>query len=332
MKTSEMAVLERGRRVGLVLVGFTTKMEEFEPLREANEAREALVAALTAKAGEQGQDTSDTALSKEQARELMARHADTLSNRAVAYALSIGDLGLKRALSLSYADVRYGDAAEDVLQVRALVAKAQELPTEARTRFRLTPAIIKAPADAADAFEQADETKTQAETGTRLASLALPQLLTRLRKQLELMQRLIAGMRTEPDPRWEELYVAFTDANKTRTAAGPKGLTGGSAPKPALLRTLHLHRQDAQAVRLARTNYPLDATVTVENRSGADLLLWMAQADGAATTPQTFPAGKVTTVTRKALGPDTARYLTGRFAASTGGEAKIVVRRGADAG
>lgn len=222
--------------------------------------------------------------------------------------------------------MRYGDADEDLRHVRALVAKVQGLPKEVRTRFRLTPELIQAPADAADAFEQAHDTKTLAATGTRLASLALPELLKRLRGQLELMQRLIAGMRTEPDPRWEELYVAFTDANKTRTAVGAKGLKGSSAARPALLRTLHLHRQDARPVRLTRTNYPADATVTVENQSGTDFLLWMAQADGAPTTPQTFPAGKVT---RAALGPETAKYLTGRFGASGGGEVKIVVRAGA---
>lgn len=329
MNYKETALLERGRRVGLATARFTTEIEGFEPLHEADSARAALVAAIEAKAGEQGQDTSDTALSKEQARELMARHTDTLSNRAVAYALSIGDLGLKRALSLSYTEVRHGDAAEDLRHVRALVSRVQELPAAVRTRFRLTPALIQAPAEAADAYEQAEDTQTMARTGTRLASLALPELLKRLRGQLELMQRLVTGMRTEPDPRWQELYQAFTDANKTRVAVGAKGAVGTRAPKPALLRTLHLHRQDAQPVRLARTNYPADATVTVENQSNSAFVLWMAQADGASTTPQTFPAGKVTTVPRAALGPETARYLTGRFEDAAGGEVKIVVRRGA---
>ncbi|GAB3831556.1 hypothetical protein GCM10028821_21430 [Hymenobacter jeollabukensis] len=322
-------MLERGRRVGLTTASFITEIEGFAPLQEADTARAELVAAIGARADQQGQDTSDAVLSKEQARELLARHTDTLSNRAVAYALSIGDLGLKRALTLSYNEVRYGDAAEDLLHVRALVTRVRELPEAVRTRFRLTPALIQAPASAADAYEQAHETQTTAKTGTRLATLALPELLKRLRAQLELMQRLIAGMRTEPDPRWEELYRAFTDANKTRAAAGAKGLAGSRAATPALLRTLHLHRQDAQPVRLARTNYPLDATVTVENQSGSAFLLWMAQADGAVTTPQTFPAGKVTTVPRAALGPDTARYLTGRFESGAGGEVKVVVRRGA---
>jgi len=45
------------------------------------------------------------------------------------------------------------------------------------------------------------------------------------------------------------------------------------------------------------------------------------------TTPQLCPAGQTTTLTRRDLGPETARYLTGQFVGAAGGEATVVVRR-----
>ena len=65
----------------------------------------------------------------------------------------------------------------------------------------------------------------------------------------------------------------------------------------------------------------------MENHAATPLLLWMAQKDGAKTTPLPCPAGAVTVLIRANLGPDTARYLTGQFQAATGGSATVVVRR-----
>ncbi|UOQ74206.1 hypothetical protein [Hymenobacter cellulosilyticus] len=219
--------------------------------------------------------------------------------------------------------MRYGHAAEDVAAVRALVERAQALPAAALTRFRITVPVLQAPLTAATAFEQAAENQWEVKSGTRLATLALPELLTRLRAQLALMERLVAGMRTDPNPRWEELYRAFRDANKRRTVPTGRPAAEGIGAKPRVVRRLLLHRQDGQAVRLADTNYGAAYTLTVENRSGNALLLWMAQKDGAETTPQTCAAGQVTVVTRAALGPETARYLVGRFAGKAAGRRRL---------
>ncbi|MBC8083059.1 MAG: hypothetical protein H7Z21_07590 [Hymenobacter sp.] len=79
--------------------------------------------------------------------------------------------------------------------------------------------------------------------------------------------------------------------------------------------------------RLSNTNYGPAYTLTVENRAASALRLWMAQKAGAETTPQLCPAGEITVLTRAALGPETARYLTGQFEGEQGGEATVVVRR-----
>ena len=127
MKQRESTVLESGRRVGLALAEFEAELDDFEPLKEANSARAALVEAIEQKASVQSQDTDWATLSKEELREQLAQTAATLSDRAVAYALSVGDLGLKQALTLTYSDVRYGDADEDLAHVRALVARVRAL-------------------------------------------------------------------------------------------------------------------------------------------------------------------------------------------------------------
>lgn len=97
--------------------------------------------------------------------------------------------------------------------------------------------------------------------------------------------------------------------------------------RPRNVRTLPLTLGDGQPVRLANTNYGAAYTLTVENRSATDLWLWMAQKDGARTTPGRCPAGRVTTLTRGAIGPETARYLMGQFEGDGGGQATVVVRR-----
>lgn len=318
--------MNSGQRVGLALQAFKPEIEEFGPLKEAEEKRAALVAAIEAKETAQGAMTEDATTGKEQARERMARAADTLSTRAVAYALAAGRLDLKRAFTLSYTDVRHGDADEDVRDVRALMARVRELPAQVRKDYRLTEAVIQAPEDAAREFEAAGQAQTTAKSGTRLASLALPELLRQLSATLRLMQTLLKGQRDDADPRWGELYAAFADANKRREVAGRRALTGRAA-KPRIVRTLPVALGAGAARRLSNTNYGAGYTLTVENRAGAPLLLWMAQKDNARTTPQACAAGKVTVLTREALGPETARYLVAQFEGAQGGEATVVVRR-----
>ena len=96
---------------------------------------------------------------------------------------------------------------------------------------------------------------------------------------------------------------------------------------PRIVRTLPVTTAADQPLRLANTNYGPAYTLTVENHSAHSLLLWMAQQDGAKTTPLACPAGQVTVLRREQLGPATARYLMGQFACAAGGSATVVVRR-----
>ena len=101
-----------------------------------------------------------------------------------------------------------------------------------------------------------------------------------------------------------------------------------AAPTARIVRTIPFTAAaGGQPQRLANTNYGPNYTLTVENRSAAPLLLWMAQKDGAATTPHTCPAGAETTVKRADIGPATARYLTAQFQGAGSGDATVVVRR-----
>ena len=326
MNAQDTTILTSGQRVGLAVAPYRVEIDEFEPLKEADDARAALVTAIEGKEATQDTRTADATTAKDAARETMATTTATLSARAVGYARSIGDAGLIQAFTLPYADVRYGEATEDVNHVRDLVKLVAALPEKVRKRFRLTDEIIQAPADAAKLFEDADDEQTDAKSAPHLATLALPVLLRRLSAALLLMKSLIEGQATDPDPRWDELNAAFADANKRRRAPGAaRGtVTGG---RPRIVRTLPLTVPDGRAVRLANTNYAPAYTLTVENRSAAALHLWMAQKDGAPTTPQPCPAGQTTTLTRRDLGPETARYLTGQFQGAAGGEATVVVRR-----
>ena len=326
MNAQYTSILNSGQRVGLAVAGYRAEIDDFGPLKAADATRAALVAAIESKAEKQDARTGHTTTDKDTAREEMAVATATLSARAVGYALSIGDVGLKQALALSYTDVRFGEATEDVNHVRDLVRKVQALPAQVRKDFRLTDTIIQAPADAAKRFEDADDTQTTAKAAPHLATLALPELLRRLSAALLLMKALIAGQATDPDPRWAALNAAFQEANKRRevpTAARAQ-VPGG---KPRIVRTLQARVPDGRAVRLHNTNYAPAYTLTVENRAASALHLWMAQKDGAATTPQVCPAGKTTVLTRRDLGPETARYLTAQFADAAGGEATVVVRR-----
>ena len=326
MTAQETSILDSGQRVGLAVAPYQAELHDFPPLLAATTDRAELVTAIEAEQAAQDTLTTPSTTDKDTAREKMALATATLSARAVGYALATGQLGLKQAFTLTYTDVRYGEATEDVNHVRDLVKAVQALPAQVRKDYRLTEAIIQAPAAAADAFDAADDSTTDAKAAPRLATLALPELLRRLSAALRLMETLLKGQRTDADPKfhWAELYAAFAEANKRRgVAAKTRQVAGGSR----IVRTLPVTSASGMALRLANTNYGPAYTLTVENRSGAPLLLWMAQKDGAATTPRTCPAGAVTTVTRADLGPETARYLMAQFPGGAGGAAMVVVRR-----
>ena len=326
MTTRETSLLDSGQRVGLAVAPYQAELNDFPPLLAANADRAELVTAIEARQAAQDAVTTPSTTDKDTAREQMALATATLSARAVGYALATGQLGLKQTFALSYTDVRYGEAAEDVNHVRALVAAVQALPAQVRTDFRLTEAVIQAPAAAADAFEAADDTQTDTKAAPRLATLALPELLRRLSAALRLMATLLKWQRTDADPkfRWAAVYDAFAEANKRRKGAASRRVAAGG---PRIVRTLPLTLPSDQPARLANTNYGPAYTLTVENRSAHSLLLWMAQKDGAKTTPLPCAAGAVTVLTRANLGPATARYLMGQFQDAAGGEATVVVRR-----
>ena len=326
MTAPETSILDSGQRVGVAVADFAAELEDFPPLAAANAERAALVTAIEEKETKQDANTAGSTVAKEQAREKMALATDVLSARAVGYALAVKNLGLKKTFTLSYADVRHGEATEDVNHVRDLVAAVALLPLQVRKDYRLTEAVIQAPALAADEFVEADATQTGAKAAPHLATLDLPELLRRLSAALRLMKSLIYGQRTDADPdfRWAELNTAFGAANKRRKIAAKRHV---KATGPRIVRTLPFTVPTGQALELANTNYGPAYTLTVENRSNHALRLWMAQRDRAATTPQTCPAGQVTTLTRTALGPATARYLMAQFEGTEGGQATVVVRR-----
>lgn len=326
MTAQETSIFESGQRVGLAVAPYRAELADFPPLLAADAARAELVTAIAAEQTAQDAETTPSTTDKDTARENMALATATLSARAVGYALATGQLGLKQAFTLSYADVHYGEATEDVNHIRNLVQAVQALPAQVRAEYRLTDAVIQAPADAADAFEAASDTQTDAKAAPRLATRALPELLGRLGAALRLMDTLLKGQRTDPDPkfRWAELYNAFAEANKRRGVAAKRRTVAGG---PRIVRTLPVTAASGQPLRLANTNYGPAYTLTVENRAATTLLLWMAQKDGAKTTPLPCAAGAVTVLTRADLGPDTARYLTGQFEGEQGGSATVVVRR-----
>lgn len=327
MDKQDTSLLESGQRVGLAMASFAKELADFQPLQTAETDRGELVTAIEARQAAQDATTMPTTLAKDSARELMAITTATLSARAVGYALSIGNMALKQTFTLSYSDVRYGEATEGVNHVRALVAAVQGLPDKDRTAFRLTKEVLQAPIEAADAFGVAADLQTNAKAVPRLATLALPELLRRLGAALQVMKALIEGQRTDTDPnfQWPALDAAFAEANKRRAVPSKFRQTVGGRPR--IIRTLPVSMPDGRAARLANTNYGSAYTLTVENNAATSLLLWMGQKDGAKTTPFSCPAGAVTVLTRADIGPDTARYLMGAFDGAAGGQATVVVRR-----
>jgi len=233
MDTRATSILDSGQRVGLAAADFTKELADFPPLQAAETDRAELVTAIEAQQRTQGTLTTPATTDKDDAREKMARATATLSARAVGYALATKQLGLKQAFTLSYADVRYGEATEDVNHVRDLVKAVQALPAKVRQDYRLTDAVIQAPADAADLFDAAEEDQTEAKAAPRLATLALPELLRRLSAALRLMETLLKGQRTDTDPafRWPAFYAAFAEANKRRGLPARKAKKG-TPPKP----------------------------------------------------------------------------------------------------
>ena len=184
-----------------------------------------------------------------------------------------------------------GEADEDVNDVRALVALARALPKEVREKYKLTDALIKAPEDAATAFEDAGKVQINSKAEARLARLSAPELATRLRRQLEICRELLTGMQHESG-KWADFYAAFQDANKTRAVVPARRLPA----TPRVVKRISFHRQDGTAQRLDKQNYGPAYELEIKNLSPTDLLLWMSLAKtptGAApATAVRCPAGQ----------------------------------------
>ena len=321
-------VLNRGIRVGLSVVPYGAEVTDFTPLQDALAEVAATVAAIEGKQATQETDTTPTTIGVDAAREAMARATEPLSNRLVAYALVTGNTMLRQQVSLSYSDVRYGDATEDLNAVRALVARAEGLPADVRKKYKITADLLQAPKDAANAFEAAEKLQITTKADSRLATMSLPELDRYLRQQLEIGQRLVTGMKGE-SAAWADLCAAYTDANRTRKVAGTRRTTDA----PRVVKKLHFQRQDAATRVLDKQNFGPAYTLTIKNESPTDLLLWMGyakkpfDAEAAPATAFRCPAGQASTVRRDALGAPEARYLTAKFAASVGGDIRIAIRR-----
>ena len=211
---------------------YQTEMNNFPPLLAADAARAGLVTAIETQPATQ--DPPDHGQHHRQGscpRKNGPGHRHPLGPRR---GLRPGHrpTRVKQAFTLSYADVRCGEATEDVNHVRDLVKVVQALPAKVRADYRLTDAIIQAPADAADEFNAADDAKTDAKAAPRLAILALPELLRRLSAALRLMETLLkasAPTRTRHfiGPNCTD---AFAGANKRRGVATKRRKVGA---KPA---------------------------------------------------------------------------------------------------
>ncbi|WP_046242397.1 hypothetical protein [Hymenobacter terrenus] len=88
MDTQDTSVLNSGQRVGLAVAKYPKELADFPPLQAANTEREELVTAIEAR--QEAQDNTNLAgtTAKDDAREVMARATETLSARAVGYALA----------------------------------------------------------------------------------------------------------------------------------------------------------------------------------------------------------------------------------------------------
>ena len=188
MNTRNISLLDSGQRVGLAVLPFKTLVADFAPFVAANDERAGLVAAIEAKTATQDQNTGASTTAKDAAREVMGRATEVLSLRAVGYALAAKRLDLVQLFRLSYSDIVKGEAAEDVNHVRALVENVGALPAAVRKNYRISEAVLQAPALAADAFEAAETVQTDTKAAPRLATLALPELLRRLSAALRLMR------------------------------------------------------------------------------------------------------------------------------------------------
>ena len=142
MDTQDTSLLNSGQRVGLAVANFAKELVDFPPLLAADTDRAELVAAIAARQAAQDTTTTASTSAKDEAREVMARATETLSARAVGYALATKQLGLKQVFTLSYTDVRFGEATEDVNHVRDLVKAVQALPAKVRQDYRLTDAVV----------------------------------------------------------------------------------------------------------------------------------------------------------------------------------------------
>lgn len=315
--------LDRGQRVRVTRQDYAAEADGFAPLKETLNEAEALTQELARREGEQNTDTTPETHGKDAWREVMARQADTLSKQAVAWAVIKSTVTMKLKLTISYTDLRYGEADADVDAARALVALVRAIPAAERTTFRISDALATEVEQAADEFEQAEDAQIDAKQQAQLATLSIPELGRRLRAKLELAKQLINGQKEASD-RWAEFAKRFNAANKNQKQPGE----ARRAKKARVVKQLPARGVADETFQMDDQNYEPLYELRVENTGPTDLRLWMGlEPDGAAHgTVLVCPAGMKRTFRRSELGPETARRLMGQFVGAAG-EAKVTVRR-----
>ncbi len=324
MLVLDKQAFDRGQRVGVAVKGYAAETAGFVPLNDALTLVGALTSELNTREGQQNADTTAETKTKDDWRETVARKADTLSKQAVAWAAAKGDVKLKLKLRVSYSDLRFGEADEDMDAARALVALVRAIPAKDRADYRIDSALADGVEEAVTKFEAAADDQTAVKQQAQLATLSIPELGRRLRGALEQAKLLINGQKGTND-RWAELAKLFNAANKNQKLPGVAKL----AKAARVVKKLTARGEADETFQLDDQNYAPRYEIRVENVGTVDLRLWMGlEPTGAPQgTPLMCPAGMKRTFRRSELGPETARRLMGQFVGGEGGEAKVVVRR-----
>ena len=324
MLSFDKQTLDRSQRVRVARQDYAAEITGFVPLKSAFATADELTDELQKREGEQNADTTAETKDKDAWRETLARKADTLSKQAVPWAAAQNNVKLQLKLRVSYADLRYGEADEDMDAAREFVALVRAIPAADRTAYRIDATLADAVDEAVAEFEKAAADQTGAKLNTRLATLSIPELGRRLRGVLEQARLLINGQKNT-DARWAELATKFNAANKGQKVPGEKQ----RAAAARVVKKLSARGAADEIFELDDQNYAPTYEIRVENVGTVDMRLWMGlEPDGKAQgTPPLCPAGMKRTFRRSELGPETARRLMGQFVGGEDGEAKVVVRR-----
>ena len=324
MDNLDKQTLDRSQRIRVARAEYAPEIAAFTPLQAVFTTTDALTDELERREGEQNADTKAETKTKDEWREILARNADTLSKQSVPWAAANGDTKLRLKLRVTYADLRYGEADEDMDAAREFVALVRAIPAADQVTYRIDATLTTAVEEAVRQYEAAEKDQIKSKQNVQLATLSMPELGRQLRAQLGQAKLLIGGQKNRDD-HWAELSKLFTAANKGRKLPGESK----RAKAARVVKKLTAHGATEAPFQLDDQNYAPTYEIRVENIGTIDLHLWMGlEPTGAAQGPPlTCPAGMKRTFRRSELGPETAKRLMGQFAGAPGGEAKLTIRR-----